>query len=265
MQTLFKSHLEKTASEIDNFLRDYFYNKSIMDEIFIYALLNGGKRFRPALVTAFSENSKSDYFIKAGAAIEVIHSFSLVHDDLPCLDNDDIRRGNPSCHKKFGESQAMLAGDGMSFAAFSILSSIENNELSLALIKELSDSAFKMVEGQYMEINSNSINESCLQKIHSLKTGALIISALRMGGIISGKNDLKTITEYGKNLGLLFQLTDDLLDFDNNEKCNFVTVSGKEKTLRIIDEVSNEALKLAGKLDNQLLISAVDFLQKRSY
>ena len=272
MSELFKIHLSKTAEETDSLLTEYFNKKSILQEISLYSLLNGGKRFRPALVTAFipvDDNILRKEALKACAAIEMIHAFSLVHDDLPCLDNDDMRRGKPSCHKQFGEAQALLAGDALSLSAFSLISSVKPSDFACKLTSELSEGAFKMVEGQYLETVSESTDENILKKIHKLKTGALITTSLRMGAILSGKNEekLKEITSYGEYLGLLFQLADDLVDIEKCENCNLASYMGKEKTLKTISEISEEAIKIAKKIDpeKQLLISAVKYVCKTAH
>lgn len=267
MSDLFKRHLSKTVEAIDSFLTGYFDGQSILKEIFLYALLNGGKRFRPALVTAFIPKAAQwEEAVKVGCAIEMIHAFSLVHDDMPCLDNDDIRRGKPSCHKQFGEAQALLAGDGLSLSAFSLISSINPPNIACALTSELSKGSLNMVEGQYLEIISDLTDEETLQKIHALKTGALIVTALRMGAILSGKNEkeLTAITNYGNMLGLLFQLADDLSDIEKGEKCNVASLMGKEKTLKAMSKISEESISTIQNLgeEKHLLISAVKYIVK---
>ncbi len=268
----FLKHLQKTAEEMETFLKEYFTGKSMLDEMFAYASLDGGKRFRPALTLIFAQNlSGRDYenALKAAAAVEIVHAFSLVHDDMPCMDNDDFRRGKPSCHKQFGEAAALLAGDGMIITAFSLLASIDSPELVAKLTAELANGALKMVEGQYQELRTAKPTIDSLFDIHKLKTGALIKTSLRMGAIIAGKDqdeyDMKIITQYGEYLGLLFQLTDDVLDMDSNEECNLATLIGKTASMKIISDIAGNALDIASDITGEqtLMEQAVHYLHKR--
>ena len=188
-----------------------------------WSVFAGGKRFRPALVLAVGETfgAPTDQLLKTACAFEMIHTYSLIHDDLPSMDDDDLRRGRPTCHIKFGEATAILAGDALQALAFQTIAEDENlsTEIRVRVIAELSRAAGTpsgMVSGQALDLDgeAQSVNAVALDQIHLQKTGALICGAARCGAIIGGANEveLEAITDYGRNLGLLFQITDDLLD-----------------------------------------------------
>jgi len=189
-----------------------------------YSLLAGGKRLRPALVLecALAVDSKSSAnasVLTAAAAIELIHTFSLVHDDLPAMDNDDLRRGVPTNHKVFGEALAILAGDAMVTMAFEIIARDADPRLVPALVLELAVASGPegMIGGQVLDMDgeTRSLPLHDLQRVHRLKTGALLTSACRLGVIAAGAVDgplLTAITEFGRHMGLAFQIVDDILD-----------------------------------------------------
>jgi len=183
----------------------------------------GGKRFRPALLLATGQAFESpiDALIKTACAFEMIHTYSLIHDDLPSMDDDDLRRGRPTCHVRFGEATAILAGDALQTLAFRTIAEDESLDVAtrIALISELSRAAGTpegMVAGQAldMEAEARQVKASELEEIHRHKTGALIVAAARCGAIIgqASATELDAVTAYGSHLGLLFQITDDLLD-----------------------------------------------------
>jgi geranylgeranyl pyrophosphate synthase len=189
-----------------------------------YSLLAGGKRLRPALVLecglAVNSAAASDpSVLAAAAAIELIHTFSLVHDDLPAMDNDDLRRGVPTNHKVFGEALAILAGDAMVTMAFEVLARDADPRLVPALVRELASASGPegMIGGQVldMEGETRSLPLSELQRVHRLKTGALLTAACRLGVIAAGAGHgplLTPMTHFGRHLGLAFQIVDDVLD-----------------------------------------------------
>lgn len=188
-----------------------------------WSLLAGGKRFRPALVLAVGDTfgAQADDLMRTACAIEMIHTYSLIHDDLPSMDDDELRRGRLSCHLQFGEATAILAGDALQTLAFQIISEDErlDPETRIRVISELARSAGTpdgMVAGQAFDLEAESrvVNAADLENIHGHKTGALISTASRAGAIISGVSaeQCEAIASYGAQLGLLFQITDDLLD-----------------------------------------------------
>ena len=188
-----------------------------------WSIFAGGKRFRPALVIATGETfgASIEALIKTACAFEMIHTYSLIHDDLPSMDDDDLRRGRPTCHIRFGEATAILAGDALQTLAFRTIAEDGQLEIAtrIALISELARAAGTpegMVAGQGldMEAEARAVNARELEEIHRRKTGALIVAATRSGAIIgrATEAELKAVTDYASHLGLLFQITDDLLD-----------------------------------------------------
>ncbi|HEX2268027.1 MAG TPA: farnesyl diphosphate synthase [Pyrinomonadaceae bacterium] len=188
-----------------------------------WSIFAGGKRFRPALLLATGQafDAEIKVLIKTACAFEMIHTYSLIHDDLPSMDDDDLRRGRPTCHVRFGEATAILAGDALHTLAFRTIAEDELLDLwtRIALMSELaraSGTPEGMVAGQAldMEAEARQVNAAELEEIHRHKTGALIVAAARCGAIIGRASaaELDAVSDYGSHLGLLFQITDDLLD-----------------------------------------------------
>jgi geranylgeranyl diphosphate synthase type II len=188
-----------------------------------YSIFAGGKRLRPILTIATGESLSADEqaLLPAACAVEMIHTYSLIHDDLPAMDNDDLRRGRPTCHRVFGEAMAILAGDALLTQAFRTLSRIETlpAETQLRLIAEIAEASGTvraLIGGQVLDLQSEGkeIDGASLEQIHRAKTGALIRCAVRLGAITGGAEspDLELLTEYGEKAGLAFQIADDILD-----------------------------------------------------
>ena len=188
-----------------------------------WSVFAGGKRFRPALLLATGQafSATTDELIRTACAFEMVHTYSLIHDDLPSMDDDDLRRGRPTCHVRFDEATAVLAGDALQTLAFRTIAEDEglNAETRIALISELARAAATpegMVAGQAldMEAETRQVTGAQLEEIHRFKTGALIVAAARSGAIIgkASEDELSAVTSYGSHLGLLFQITDDFLD-----------------------------------------------------
>ena len=188
-----------------------------------WCVFAGGKRFRPLLTLAVGQTfgAANEQLLATACALEMIHTYSLIHDDLPSMDDDDLRRGRATCHIRFGEATAILAGDALQTLAFKTVS--EDDELSavkrMQLVSEIaraSGTPEGMVAGQAydLEAESREVGAEELEQIHRLKTGALIIAAARSGAVIAdaSETELAAITDYAAQLGLLFQITDDLLD-----------------------------------------------------
>ncbi len=202
-----------------------------------YYLFQEGKRIRPLFLIALSNELGGDLrdAMTAGAVIEMIHNYSLIHDDLPAMDNDDFRRGQPSCHKRFGEAMAILAGDGLLTYAFEVLSDPSsfrslNSERRLGLIRTISSlsGAGGMVGGQVLDIKGGFP----LEKVSIMKTASLFVAVFRSAGIISGREDLlERLGSAGRTLGLLFQIVDDLLDKDG-----FYREFGEKKAVKLAKE-----------------------------
>jgi len=249
--------------------------RPIMD----YSVLSEGKRFRPILVFAAMESLGGDFIaaLPAACAVEIVHCFSLVHDDLPCMDNDDYRRGRLSTHRKFGEAEALLAGDALMMQAFEILSRPSCNawatpEKKIEVIFELSaaSGAKGMTGGQYLELikSSAEVDELLLAEVHRLKTGASIRCAVRIGGILGGASpqDLDALTEYGESIGLLFQIVDDILDAEkDDETISFSSFYGVAEARGKASEAAERAREALARFSGkkELLIQIIDFLLKR--
>ncbi len=266
------------------------YNKTTVDAM-LYSVGNGGKRLRPLLMIEFFKlNSKDeDLIYPFAAALEYIHSYSLIHDDLPCMDNSDLRRGKPSTHKQFGEWQALLAGDGLlNYAIETILNHTNYSkipvETALICLKELliASGINGMVGGQNLDLESEgkSLNINELTLLQSKKTGAIIKAAGRIGVIASGGcgKTLRLADEYCENLGRMFQMTDDILDVCGNErllgkptngdcshnKSTFVSELGLEKAKKITGELAEKAKKTAKMLHNDFLADLANYLLTRN-
>lgn len=236
-----------------------------------YVLTNGGKRIRPTLVYAAAQalghKGHGTDLDHVACALEMIHTYSLVHDDLPAMDDDDLRRGRPSCHKAFNEATAILAGDALQAWAFELLADAPgfNTVQRVALIKSLAKAAGLqgMVGGQAMDIaatNSN-VNLQQLQSMHAFKTGAIIRAALTMGGIAANASaeQLSALDTYGTHIGLAFQVVDDILDVEGNAETLGKT-QGKDSKANKPTYVSLMGLDGAKKESQRLLQAALEAL-----
>lgn len=225
----FLAYWDVCAKDIEQILEKELPEINIVPEIIHesmrYSTLGGGKRLRGMLVMAACEAVGGDVKQTYGlvAAIEMVHAYSLIHDDLPCMDDDDLRRGKPTNHKVYGDAMAVLAGDALLTLAFEVLAKIPAEygvapDIVIKVISELAHGAgsLGMVGGQVVDIQGeeNPLSSEMLNYIHQHKTGALIKAALRGGALIGGASDkeLELITRYGEALGLAFQITDDILD-----------------------------------------------------
>jgi geranylgeranyl diphosphate synthase type II len=255
-----------------------------------WSLFAGGKRFRPALLLASGQTfgASPDALLRTACALELIHTYSLIHDDLPSMDNDELRRGRPTCHVKFDEATAILAGDALQTLAFQTVAEDQRlpAELRIQLIAEIARAAGTpegMVAGQALDLDAESreVTEAELERIHHRKTGALIRAAARCGVIIAGASEpeLEAVTEYAINLGLLFQITDDLLDVTataedlgktpgkdlRSSKATYPALYGMEATHRQVETVHRVACDALGRLERRvdLLSSIADFILQR--
>lgn len=231
-----------------------------------YSLMAGGKRLRPILLMAAADACGKDgrAFITSACALEMIHTYSLIHDDLPAMDDDNLRRGKPTNHVKFGAGMATLAGDGLLTMAFEVLTREKNvrPETILSVIREVSVAAGTsgMVGGQAIDLESEGrrIDLTCLRRMHMGKTGALFRAALRTGAILAGasEKELAALTQYAEAFGLAFQITDDILDVTGseaeigkpvgsdrrNEKSTYVTLTSLARSQELADEAIESAL-----------------------
>jgi geranylgeranyl diphosphate synthase, type II len=261
--------LEKYMLSGENELADHI-------ESMRYSLFAGGKRIRPVLAMAAAEAcGVSDGFpMQAACALECIHTYSLIHDDLPAMDNDDLRRGKPTNHKMFGEAEAILAGDGLLTYAFELLSSplkLINTTDQLTIINIISKASgsIGMVGGQSLDIDSEGkdISFKLLQSIHSHKTGALITASIQTGAIIgkAAPEEFKALTTYGNNIGLAFQIVDDLLNVTGTteelgkaagsdadlDKATYPSFFGLEKTRELAAQTVETAISALENFNNK--------------
>lgn len=264
-------------NEIDNYLNSYFKDKGTYNKYLYesesYSIKNGGKRLRPILIIYTYLLYKDNYkdILPVAAAMEMIHTSSLIHDDLPAMDDDDLRRGKPTNHKVFGEAIAVLAGDALLNEAMIVLINfaIKNGENSLLAAKEIAEAAGAdgMMGGQAVDLLSEGkkeIPEDELRYMHLKKTGELIRSSVVSGALLGDapKDDIKKLNQFGKNIGLVFQIKDDILDIvgdvgkigkninmdQEHDKCNFVSVYGMDKCVQLCEEITQESINLLNSL-----------------
>ncbi len=256
-----------------------------------HSLSAGGKRIRPVLLLEFYKlcGGASDV-LPIACAIEMIHTFSLIHDDLPCMDNDDFRRGQPSCHKAYGEAMALLAGDALATLPYEIIAeeAIKKNityEVAIKLIRELSSAVGinGMIGGQVIDIENEGkeISKDTIHILDSLKTGALIKTSCIMGCILAGADEHKIAAakDYAEKIGLAFQIIDDILDVTSSfeelgkpinsdlksNKTTYVTLYGLEESKAIAQNLTNEALEILGTFENNMfLIELTKMLLERN-
>ncbi len=237
-----------------------------------YSLEAGGKRIRPVLVYAFCEALGGDYTRAAApaSASEMIHAFSLIHDDLPAMDDDDFRRGKPSCHKKYGEAMAILAGDALSVLPFGIIAddAVLTSDEKVRIISRLAKSVGRsgMIGGQVIDMANEErtdVTEEQLRYMYRCKTGELIAVSCAMGCICAGASDevISAACDYGFSLGLAFQIIDDILDVTSTteelgkpvgsdeaeNKTTFVTLYGVDKAREIADNITAQAMESLDK------------------
>jgi geranylgeranyl pyrophosphate synthase len=255
-----------------------------------WSVFAGGKRFRPGLLLAAGQTfgARPDDLIRTACALEMIHTYSLIHDDLPSMDDDELRRGRPTCHVKFDEATAILAGDALQTLAFQTIAEDQrlSPELRIQLISEIARAAGTpdgMVAGQAHDLDAESreVTGQELERIHQHKTGALIRASARCGGMIAGVNEseLAALTQYATNLGLLFQITDDVLDVTataedlgktpgkdaRSSKATYPALYGIEATRAQIETVYSAACAAIEPIKDraQLLLSVAQFIVRR--
>ncbi len=244
-----------------------------------HSLLAGGKRLRPILCLASAEavGGQMEDVMNAACAIELIHTYSLIHDDLPAMDNDHLRRGKPTCHVAFDEPTAILAGDALLTLAFEILSSSEiRNEThaskQLEVINAIAVAAGcrGMIEGQMRDMDAEGgslLDQEALEAMHALKTGALIEASVATGAVLGGgdANYIQRLNVYAKNIGLAFQVTDDILNVEgdphimgkevgtdqNRKKCTYPSIMGMEQSKQFAKKLVNNALQALDFFDNK--------------
>ena len=269
----FKENLKKYQDIVNKNLEKHLRNKEclegVLNESMEYSLMAGGKRLRPILVISTYEIFKQDIekCMPYSVAIEMVHNFSLIHDDLPGIDNDDFRHGKLTNHKKFNEATAILAGDGLLNNAYIVISNDlkhspkEELERKIKVFNEFSLAVDRMIAGEYVdtEYEGKEITKEDLEYIHKNKTGALLKLCVRMGAILAGASDedLEKLTSYAEKIGLAFQIKDDILSEEGDEKvlgkpvgndkamekCTYVSKYGLEESKEILEKITKEAIE----------------------
>lgn len=290
LERLFTKACDSVDAALDKAIPQADVSPQRLHEAIRWSVFAGGKRFRPALVFAVGEvfEVEEEKLVKTAAAIEMIHAYSLIHDDLPAMDDDDLRRGRATCHKKFDEATAILAGDVLQTLAFQTIAEDENltAKIRVKLVSELTRAAGTpagMVAGQQLDIESEgkTISIESLERIHQSKTGAMISVSARAGAIIAETDEetLGTVTNYAAKLGLLFQITDDLLDVTQTtevlgktagkdltaEKATYPALYGLDEARKLAEKVHFEACAELEKINKntEILRELVDFILNR--
>lgn len=294
----FKEELKKYSEIVNNELEKYIEIKKCpeqqLNESMEYSLMAGGKRLRPVLIMAsyniFNNNLEMCY--KFAVAMEMIHTFSLIHDDLPGIDNDDYRRGKLTNHKKYNEATAILAGDALMNKAYNILindilitDDLNIKDRKIKALKELSYGIERMIAGEYVdtEYEGKQISNEYLEYMHENKTGALIKASVRIGAILSGANkeDIDRLDRYSEKIGIAFQIKDDILSEVGNQeeigkpvgndrargKCTYVTKYGLEKSQEMLDQLTLEAIEIINdnyKGKGDFLIELAKYINTRN-
>ncbi len=288
----FKEELKKRANEIEQELKKHVRNEDApekkLNEAVEYSLMAGGKRLRPILMLEVYRLFANDVEVVMPFAIamEMLHNFSLIHDDLPGIDNDDFRHGKPTNHKQFGEATAILAGDSLFNQAYLVIAKSMQQDINTNKTKafyEFVSAADKMIIGEYVdtEFEGKPISQDYLEYIHKNKTAALLKGSLRIGAILANapEEDLEILTKYAEKIGLAFQIRDDILSEIGDEKvlgkpvgndkernkCTYVTKYGLEEAKKMLHDITCEAVEIArqykekGKFLEELAI----FIEKR--
>ncbi len=291
IQDIIKEKIEIINSGLFEYMKHQDLLQGSIFDAMSYSLFAGGKRLRPIIMLLVCDmlGGNEKEALPFACALEMIHTYSLIHDDLPAMDNDDLRRGKPTNHKVFGEALAILAGDSLLNMAFEITSSAETKapKKTLRAIKELSraSGALGMIGGQVIDIESENkeISHDVLLKLHSLKTGAIIRAAGIIGAVLSGasEEEIKAVDGFCLNLGLAFQIQDDILDVSGNEetlgkpigsdienhKTTFVTLFGLEKAKEEVGLYTEKAVSSLSIFKDKAknLISLAYYLINRSF
>ncbi|MEW5818599.1 MAG: polyprenyl synthetase family protein [Cyanobacteriota bacterium] len=280
---------EKIEKKLDELIPNQ-YPYSIYDAI-RYSTLGGGKRIRAILCIESCKlfGGNEDIVLPLACTIEIIHAQSLIHDDLPCMDDDDYRRGKPSTHKKFGEAHAVLAGDAMIPLAYEVFLNNTpdevNNETKIRIIKEFSKTigASGLVGGQVVDVETEGtiVDTETLNYIHSNKTGALYRFSLRSGAILANCNEkqLEIISDFSKNIGLAFQISDDILDIIGSKeklgktpgkdkasgKNTYPLIYGLENSIKELNCLRNKAINILNEnnLNSNVLIDITNYIADR--
>lgn len=267
LESFFREAAELTDAALERIVPSENTPPKILHQAMRWSLFGGGKRFRPALLLLVGRSfgAPDGRLIRTAAAVEMLHTYSLIHDDLPSMDDDDLRRGRAACHKKYGESTAILAGDALQAMAFqTIAEDMEiSSETRTELLAGLGNAAARMVAGQFLDLEAEGrkIAADALRHLHELKTGALIAFSAKAGALLANADPakIKSAADYGVKIGLLFQITDDLLDITQSsevlgktsgkdiaaEKATFPSTLGVDGAFAFAREIKSDAEKIA--------------------
>jgi geranylgeranyl diphosphate synthase type II len=283
------AYLKKHQALIDSAIRDCLPREgtrpAVLHEAMHYCVLNGGKRIRPILCLAAAETFgiETAQALLPAAAVELYHCSTLVHDDLPCMDNDELRRGKPTCHVKFGADNAVLTGDALMIQAFPILADYGNPRLSIELAR--SAGSLGVIAGQVEDLAAESQTPSpeLIEFIHMNKTAVLIRSAVRMGAIIGGADEaeMECLSLYGEKIGMAFQIADDILDETSTDtilgkpagsdlkqnKLTYPAVHGLDAAKAEVQQLTGDAIALLSPLrrNTEPLSAMATYLMDREY
>ncbi len=288
---MFKTQYDYYLNLVEQYITGLVFNNDQLGSSMNYSLVGAGKRIRPVLALACIEivGGQPKEFVREASSIELIHTYSLIHDDLPAMDDDDFRRGKPSNHKKFGEATAILAGDALLTYSFELLAqplSSVSPEKQLRIIRETAQAAGwqGMVGGQALDTLGDALdcNLDAIQRVHKLKTGALLVVSARIGAILGGgtEKEIETLTKYASLLGLAFQIKDDILDVigereiigkpvgsdERQQKATYPVILGLEGAQRHLDETiakAKEIIQSFGEM-NSFLLQLADYVADRN-
>lgn len=288
LKSFFAEVSEKVDNTLDKLIPKAETEPRRLYEAVRWSVFGGGKRFRPALVFAVGRTfgAADETLLRTAAAVEMIHTYSLIHDDLPAMDDDDLRRGRSTCHVKFDEATAILAGDFLQSLAFRSISEDASlsSEIRLKVLENIAAGAAKMVAGQQLDLDAEGreIGPDGIEKIHQNKTGALIAASACAGAIIGGADDeeIEAIKDYSLKLGLLFQITDDIIDVTQStlvlgktaakdvvaNKATYVSIYGLERSRELAERARTEAVAAIDVLDRpaELLSDIADLILERN-
>lgn len=283
---------QRTEHVLDQLLPSSEVSPTRLHEAMRYATLGGGKRVRALLAHAAGEFCQADAAKTdlSAAAVEMIHAYSLVHDDMPCMDDDDLRRGKPSCHKQFDDATALLVGDALQSLAFQILSEADfltpALQLEMIHLLAIASGSRGMAGGQAIDLASvgQTLTQTELEQMHIHKTGALIRAATLLGGYSSGKKEAERIhalDQYAQSIGLAFQVVDDILDAEadtatlgktagkdaDNNKPTYVTILGLERAKELANALYQHAIAPLANYGNEAtrLIELAQFITNRGF